>query len=57
MPHQSLKRERVECVFVCACNWYHLVLQKQYELRCILNAAFEKNVTVQRKPYTSVNNA
>lgn len=45
------------CVFVCACNWYHLVVQKQQELWCILNAPIEKNVTAQRKLYTSLNNA
>ena len=47
------------CHAMCACGykWYHLVFQKQYELRCILNAPFESYVTAEREPDTSLNNA
>lgn len=43
------------CVRACKC--YHLAPQKQYELRCILNAPIESYVTVEREPNTSLNNA
>ncbi len=49
------------CVYVCVCvhgcKWYHLVFQKQYELRCILNAPIEGHVTDEREPNAGLNNA
>lgn len=44
-------------VCVCTCRWYHLDLQKQYELQCILNAPIESYVTADGEPNARLNNA